>query len=135
MKKICFKIMLIFTLIMLCSCNYYIKSYSATILITSCYGDEASMKFNTFKGTYNFKLRRDDTAEHNIDCKASLVEGQMNIYISVSSEKELLFTINGGESLDKIITLDSKYDDAKKVYIIIESIGKCVNGDFNFEYN
>ena len=57
MKKVCF--VLVLTLFMLCSCGRYVKSYSATILITSCQGNEASMEFDTFKGTNNFKLRRE----------------------------------------------------------------------------
>ena len=134
MKKISFVLVLILALVTLCSCGGYVKNYSATILITSCQGDEASMEFDTFKGTYNFKLRRDGRAEHILDYEASLAEGEMNVYIGVSGEKELLFTIKGGESFDTKISLDSKYDNEKKVYIILESIGECVDGDFEFEY-
>lgn len=134
MKKFSFVLVLILALVTLCSCGGYVKNYSATILITSCQGDEASMEFDTFKGTYNFKLRRDGSAEHILDYEASLAEGEMNVYIGVSGEKELLFTIKGGESFDTKISLDSKYDNEKKVYIILESIGKCVDGDFEFEY-
>ena len=135
MKKVCFALALIFTLGMLCSCGGYVKSYSATILITSCHGDEASMEFNTFKGTYNFKLKRNGVAEHTIDFESSLAEGEMNVYIGVDGEKELLRTVKGGESYDEIITLDGKYDNEKTIYIILESVGKCVDGDFEFEYN
>ena len=134
MKKFSFVLVLILALVTLCSCGGYVKNYSATILITSCQGDEASMEFDTFKGTYNFKLRRDGSAEHILDYEASLAEGEMNVYIGVSGEKELLFTIKGGESFDTKISLDSKYDNEKKVYIILESIGECVDGDFEFEY-
>ena len=134
MKKVCLELLTMLTLGMLCSCGGYVKNYSATILITSCQGDEASMEFDTFKGTYNFKLRRDGSAEHILDYEASLAEGEMNVYIGVSGEKELLFTIKGGESFDTKISLDSKYDNEKKVYIILESIGECVDGDFEFEY-
>ena len=134
MKKFGFVLVLILALVTLCSCGGYVKNYSATILITSCQGDEASMEFDTFKGTYNFKLRRDGSAEHILDYEASLAEGEMNVYIGVSGEKELLFTIKGSESFDTKISLDSKYDNEKKVYIILESIGECVDGDFEFEY-
>ena len=134
MKKVCFVLVLILTLVMLCSCGGYVKSYSATILITSCQGDEASMEYDTFKGTYNFKLRRDGAAEHSLDFEASLTEGEMNVYIGVDGEKELLRTVKGGESFDEAITLDDKYDNEKTIYIILESIDKCVDGNFAFEY-
>ena len=93
------------------------------------------MEFNTFKGTYNFKLKRDDTAEHTLDIEASLAEGEIKIYIGIDGEKELLRTVKGGESYDETITLDDKYDNEKTIYIILESTGKCEDGDFEFEYN
>ena len=135
MKKIGFILVLILTLTLLCSCGGYVKNYSATFLITSCHGDEASMEFDTFKGTNNFKLRREGIAEHTLDFEASLAEGEMNVYIGVDGEKELLRTVKGGESCDETITLDDKYDNEKTIYIILETIGKCVDGDFEFEYN
>ena len=81
------------------------------------------------------KLRREGIAEHTLDFEASLAEGEMNVYIGVDGEKELLLTVKGGESYDETITLDDKYDNEKTIYIILETIGKCVDGDFEFEYN
>ena len=135
MKKFGFALTMMLTLAILCGCSGYVKKYSATILITSCLGDEASMKFDTFKGTYNFKLKRDGAAEHLLDIEASLDEGEMNIYIGVDGEKELLRTVKGGESYDEAVTLDDKYDNEKTIYVILESMGKCVDGEFEFEYN
>ena len=135
MKKVCLALLTILTLGMLCSCGGYIKNYSATILITSCQGDKASMEFDTFNGTYNFNLRRDNMAEYTLDYEASLAEGEMSVYIGGDGEKELLFIVKGGESYDETITLHNKYDNEKTIYIILESTGKCVDGDFEFEYN
>ena len=135
MKKACLVLVLICTLVMLCSCEGYVNSYYATILITSDHGEEASMKFDTFKGTYHFKLKRDGTAEHTLNLDASLAEGEMDIYIGVGGKKELLLTVKGGESYDETITLDEKYDNEKAIFIILESEGKCADGDFAFEYN
>ena len=104
-------------------------------MITSCQGDKASMEFDTFNGMYNFKLRRDNMAEYTLDYEASLAEGEMSVYIGVDGEKELLFIVKGGESYDETITLHNKYDNEKTIYIILESTGKCVDGDFEFEYN
>ena len=135
MRKIGFVLVLVLTLFMLFSCGSYAKKYAATILITSCQGDEASMEFDTFKGTYNFKLKRDSAAEHTLDFEASLAEGEMNVYIGVDGEKELLRTVKGGESYDETVILDGKYANEKTVYVILESTGKCIDGDFEFEYN
>ena len=135
MKKVCFVLVLMLTLALLCGCSGYVKSYSATILITSCQGGEASMEFDTFKGTYNFKLKAKNDSDHTLDLEASLAEGEMNIYIGVDGEKDLLRTVKGGESYDETIILDDKYDNEKTIYVILESTGKCVDGDFEFEYN
>ena len=135
MKKACFVLVLIFTLFTLCGCVGYVKSYSATILITSCHGDEASMKFATFTGTYNFKVKRDAVAEHTLDLEASLAEGEITVYIGVDGEKEFLRTLKGGEVCRETITLDERYDNEKTIYIILESAGKCIDGNFEFEYN
>ena len=133
MKKTCF--VFILALALLCSCSGYVKSYSAFLLITSSMGDEASMEFDTFKGTYNFKLRREGDAEHTLDIESTLAEGEMNIYIGVGGEKELLLTVKGGESYDETIKLDSKYDNKKTVYVILEAAEKCSDGDFEFKYD
>ena len=135
MKKVCFALLIVLTLATLCGCSGYVKNYSATILITSCHGDEASMEFDTFNGTYNFKLKRDGVAEHTLDIEATLDEGEMKVYIGVDGEKELLRTIKGGNSYDETIILNDKYDNEKTIYVVLESTGKCINGDFEFEYN
>ena len=135
MKKVCFALLIVLTLATLCGCSGYVKNYSATILITSCHGDEASMEFDTFNGTYNFKLKRDGVAEHTLDIEATLDEGEMKVYIGVDGEKELLRTIKGGKSYDETIILNDKYDNEKTIYVVLESTGKCINGDFEFEYN
>ena len=135
MKKAGLVLITILALFMLCGCGRYVNSYSAIILTTSCRGDEASMEFSTFKGTYNFKLKRQGSAEHTLDFESSLAEGEMNIYIGVDGEKELLRTVKGGESYDETIALDDKYDNEKAVYVILETEGECKDGDFEFEYN
>jgi uncharacterized lipoprotein YehR (DUF1307 family) len=135
MKKICIALVMIFTLFMLCACGEYVNSYSATRFMASRAGDEAKMKFSTFKGTYHFKLKRDGDAEHTLDFESSLADGEMNVYIGVHGDKELLCTVKGGDSFDQTIALDEKYDDEKTIYVILESVGKCVDGGFEFEYN
>ena len=135
MKKTCAVLVLILMRCMLCGCGGYVKSYAATFLITSDHGDTASMKFGTFRGTYNFRLKRDGIPAHTLDLDCSLGEGEMNVYIGVGGEKEWLFTVRGGESYDKTIAIDETYDHEKTIYIILESTDICVDGDFAFAYN
>ena len=135
MKKVCFILVLTLMLFMLSSCSGYVNHYAATILITSCHGDEASIAFDTFKGTYHFKLKQDSIAENTLDFEASLAEGEMHVYIGADGEKEFLRTVRGGESYDETIALEDKYNNKKAIYIILETTGKCVDGDFEFEYH
>lgn len=135
MKKLCLALALVFILLALCSCSGYVNSYSATFLAVSSVGDEADIEFKTFKGTYNLKLTRDDADDRTLEYQASLAEGEINVYIGVGGEKDLLFTIKGGESAKAAVPLDNKYAGEKRVYIIIESVGKCADGDLEFEYD
>ena len=64
-----------------------------------------------------------------------ILKGNMNVYIGVDGEKELLRTVKGGESCNETVTLDDKYDNEKTIYVILETVGKCTDGDFEFEYN
>ena len=135
MKKYSFSIALVLALVMFCSCVGYPMSYFSTMLITSCIGDEASMEFATFNGTYNFKLKREGNDEHTLDFEATLEEGEMKVYIGVGGEKQLLRTIKSGEAYNETITLDSKYDNEKAVYVILETVERCKDGEFAFKYN
>ena len=135
MKKIFVLFILAFALITLFGCQAYVNSHVATFMNTSSFGDEASIEFDSFKGSYSLKLRRDGAPESTLEIEASLVEGEMNIYIGVDGEKELLLTLYGGESIDKTVTLDKKYENEKTVYVILEANEKCFDGDFEFEYN
>ena len=135
MKKICFILALVLTLTLICGCNGYVNSYSASFLTTSCYGNSANMKFHTFQGTYNFKLVRRNSTEHTLHCNANLGEGEMNVYVGVNGEKELLLSISGGESYNETIVLDEKYNDEQTIYIILETSDKCTDGVFQFTYH
>lgn len=134
MKKICFILAMISILSMLCGCGRYAKSYSAMFLITSCHGDEASMEFDSFRGKYNFRLKGEKEGTRVLDYEASLTEGEMNVYIDANGKKELLFTVRGGESYDETLDLKEKYGNERTVCIILESVGKCKDGDFEFRY-
>ena len=136
MKKILVLLSVACLLVCLVSCGKgYVNKYKAGIMNTHCWGDEASMEFSSFSGTYNFKLKGNNDSDHTLECEASLGEGEMNVYVGIDGEKELIFTIKGGESVDTTVTLDDKYDDTKTIYVIVESVSDCKNGDFEFDYN
>ena len=136
MKKLFLILVILSLTVTLFGCgNGYVNKYSAKMMKTSCWGDEADMEYSDFKGVYHFKLKGNKDSDHTLEYDASLGEGEVNVYVGVDGEKELIFTIKGGESYDNTILLDDKYDYAKTIYVIVESENKSSNGDFEFEYN
>ncbi|MCF0146290.1 MAG: hypothetical protein HUJ73_06855 [Eubacterium sp.] len=135
MKKISAVLVLMVVLCLLCGCGGYGGNYSASMLTSSCQGGNANVEFESFTGTYTFRLKVKDDIGHTLDYEASLAEGDMNVYIGINGEKELLFTVTGGESCEDTIALSDKYDHEEIVHIILESADKCTDGKFEFEYN
>lgn len=136
MNKIYFLIVIVLLAVTLFGCvNGYVNNYAASMMRTSCWDDEASMEFSNFKGVYNFKLKGNNYSDHTLEYDASLGEGEINVYVGVNGEKELIFTIKGGESYDNTIALDDKYDGVETIYIIVESESTSSHGDFEFDYN
>lgn len=116
-----------------CGCDGYTDSYSAVAMVRSVQRDEASWTFGSFDGTLHFKLKAEQENNQIMDYEASLGEGEMNIYIDADGEKELLFTIKGGETLDAEQALGDTYNGAKTIRVIAESVGKCKDGNFKFD--
>ncbi len=136
MKKASFILAMVLLIVSLFGCGSgYVNKYSAIMMQTSCWDDEASMTFANFEGIYHFKLKGENASDHTLECDASLGEGEVKVYVGINGEKELIFTIKGGASYENTIALDDKYDDAKTIYVIIESENYSATGDFEFEYN
>ena len=128
MKKAWLILALILAVVAVCISLGYSNRYFATGMLTTCHGNKASMEFGTFWGTYNFKLRTEEAAEHTIDCTASLAEGEMEVYIATDGKQELLFTVKAGEAYEETILLDDQYDGEENIRIVVKTNGKCKNG-------
>ncbi len=136
MKKLSLITVLISLTVTLFGCgNGYVNKYAAKMMQTSCWDDEASMEFSDFKGVYHFKLKGNNDSDHTLEYDADLGEGEVNVYVGVNGEKELLFTIKGGESCDQTVALGDQYDGVKTIYVIVESENKSSNGDFEFDFD
>ena len=131
MKKMT-KIILILTMVLtsigLTGCGKYISSWSATAYVhtnTSTYG---YMNFWTFSGT----------EVHTMKCKnesgtlyysATLEKGNAVIYVDYDGDKKELFKISDGGEVNSSLDITGK----GTVYVIVETDGKCENGEFEFE--
>ena len=82
-------------------------------------GEHGSAKFSYLDGTLVLKLKMNgEGLENSIGCKASLEEGEINVYYDWIGVKELLFNLKAGESIDEC----RGYIESGSVYIIIETV-------------
>lgn len=120
MKKLLLIVLCLTLLFSSTSCGIrYMSSYKALGLIRSEMGDRGSAKFSYLDGTLVLKLKMDgEGLENSIGCKASLEEGEINVYYDWIGVKELLFNLKAGESIDE----SRGYIESGSVYIIIETV-------------
>lgn len=116
--------------ILLCffGCGGYKSKYKAVGFIHSNDTESATMSFHTLEGRMVFKLKA--TRESDIKYSAKLESGSATVYYDIYGKCEL-FSINGGEELDS----RNGYVDNGTIYIIVETDGKCTNGEFSFSIN
>lgn len=125
-------IVLCFTLLFSAtSCSDYVSSYKALMLVREEHGDHASISFSKLEGTYVMKLKMSGTGqEGSIHCKASLDEGEINVYYDALGVKELLFNLKAGESIDE---RRGYIESGKTVYIIIETVTPSQEGKISID--
>ena len=121
MKKLLLVVLCLTLLFSATSCDMrYISSYKALGLIRSEMGDHGSVRFGSLDGTLVLKLRMSGTGlENSIGCKASIEEGEINVYYDIFGVKELLFNLKAGESIDE---RRGYIESGHRVYIIIETV-------------
>lgn len=134
MKKCLIYFLLIFFCFLSSCSNKYVSSYKATGMNTTQETNNCSMTFKTFEGFYVFKVKKNNSAEGNIQYSASLENGKITVYydVAIFENKEEMFTIGSNENKSD----ETGYvEKGQLVYIIIESVGKCTNGTFIFNLN
>ena len=121
MKKLLLILVCLTVLFSSTSCDFrYVSSYKALGLFRSETGDRGSVKFGKLDGTVVLKLKMNGTGlENSIGCKASLDDGEINVYYDAFGVKELLFNLKAGESIDE---RRGYIESGNRVYIIIETV-------------
>ena len=119
--------LLLLSCITLSGCKY-VSSFSATILVQSNTSDSGFMRFDSFTGTYVFKFKCTEESSGTLNYKAKLNSGHLKVYYDNDSEKKELFTLKSNE------TIESSIDSLKEgtIYVIVETDGKCQEGDLSF---
>ena len=126
MKKVFACAIALILLLSLTGCGKYASSYKAVGLIRSGEAGSALMNFYSFEGRMVFKLK--STGEGDIQYSARLESGEAKVYYDCYGSKLELFSLEGGEEAAS----HGGYVEAGTVYVIVETDGKCMNGEFRF---
>ena len=126
-KAICALAALLAVLLTFSGCGSYASHYKAVGFVHSNESGSAFMSFYEFEGTMVFKLKNKDGGA--LEYSAKLDSGKAEISYDCGSGKTALNSVKtGNEFTDTTDPLP-----AGTVYIIIETDGKCGNGNFSFE--
>lgn len=128
MKKL---LTILLTIFLFCTpaCNVYAQyksSYDAKNMMQTNNSKQFSAAFEYLNGILVGKLKSSTANDGALQCKATLTQGEMNVYYDWGLNKELLFTLTAGESLDDI---RGYYSNGAPVYVIIETVTPC-KGNF-----
>lgn len=91
--------------------------------------ENASVSFDSFSGTYVMHLKNNSSNDAFIDYEGTLQGGNIKVYYDYNGEKLNLFDIAAGGAVDG---KTEAFTGNKTIYIIIESDGKCSEGNFSF---
>ena len=131
MKKILLFVLCISVLLSVTACSGYVSSYKALMFVRQERGDHASISFSGFEGTYVMKLKlKGEGQEGSIHCKASLTEGEINVYYDWLGTKELLFNLKAGESIDERL---GYIESGHTVHIIVETVTPAKEGKISID--
>ncbi len=116
----------ILCMLALCACSPYSSHYSAIGFVHSNTSSNAFMSFYEFDGTMVFTLNADKSDK--IVFTASLGSGELEVFIDNGSGKTSLLSLKSGDGINGT----GGELSAGKVYIIVETNGKCSNGSLTF---
>ncbi len=108
-------------------CSKYVSKYSAVGFVHSNTSKSAFMTFYEFGGTMAFRLKCGGSSGH-IKSTAKLESGSITVYYDSDGTKTEWFTLGGGEETEMT---GGPFGDGT-VYVIVETDGKCMNGDLRF---
>ena len=132
MKKALLIVLCIALLLSVTACSGYVSGYKAFMFVREERGDHASISFSGFEGTYVMKLKmKGEGQEGSIHCKASLTEGEINVYYDWLGTKELLFNLKAGESIDERL---GYIESGHTVYIIVETVTSAKDGKISIDF-
>ena len=123
MKRIVSIVLAGLLLLSLASCGYG-SAYRAIGLVTMQDRSTYSVSFYELSG-YASETLRLASGEGELYYAATLEEGEVKVYYDVYGEKELLFTVKAGETVEG---RGGYVEGGRRIHIIIETVGSAKNG-------
>lgn len=121
-------IIILAALACLSSCSAYSSHYRATMLVQSNTSQKASVSFSTLDGRMVFKMKSKADSAGRLNFSAGLGEGNLKVSVDTTGVRNDLLNLKSGDAysshLDNIGT--------GTVYVIIETDGRCSDGNLNF---
>ena len=108
------------------SCGGYESKYYAVAFVHSNTDQRGEMSFSEFEGTYVFELKR-PSADAKLAVGGKNQSGSMTVYVDHDGEKRELLCIDEPGEIEKAYQTDLENE---KIYVIVESNGKCHEGAF-----
>ncbi len=112
-------------LLLLAGCGKYTSSYKAVGFVHTNNPSSAAMSFLSFEGRMVFRLK--SSGEGDLKYKARLGSGTATVCYEYRGIRSELFSIGPGEEIDS----RGGYIESGTVYIIMETDGKCADGEFS----
>ena len=127
-RKIVLTLVIFLGLLLLSGCRGYVSSYKAILLIRGNTAHSAFMEFNSLQGRMVFTLKEKKNSSGKMKAACKLTSGSAIVYYDDGLKKEL-FTIGAGEEVEESFGPFER----SKIYILVETDGKCKEGAFHFE--
>ncbi len=108
----------------LAGCSSYVSSYRATGFVHSNMPRSSFMAFSSFDGRMTFKMK----TEGRLDYSLRLGSGSAAVFYDFGGTKTELCGVKSGEEISSSAALPGK----GTVWVIVETDGECLNGDFSF---
>ena len=113
----------------LAGCGRYVSHYHAIGFVHSNESDSAFMSFYSFDGSMVFKLKNRNDSGGQLEASAKLESGSAAVYVDDNGTKRELCVVGAGDDVETAAVLSGR----GTVYVIVETDGKCMNGDFRFD--
>ena len=107
----------------------YVNKYAAVGFVHSNTSSSAYMSFYTFDGTMVFKLKNKDSAG-KLHASGTVESGNLKVYWDHGQGKELAMNLQKPKALWEWTAEDF---ETGTIYIIVETDGKCENGELHFD--